>query len=178
MTSVSADDEAIGDRLRARAAQAGRLERGNGRFRFLTLLAAAAVVAIFIGMFVALLIGASPALRTFGFNFLITDYWNPVTEKFGIRPLIVGTLATSALAMLIATPVGIGHRNLLDRTLSALFAQPDRDRNRASGRHPQHHLRHLGLVRLRALVSENAAAGIDRRLREHPCAEDPLRRPP
>jgi phosphate transport system permease protein len=78
------------------------------RFRLLTQLAAFLVVAIFAGIIVMLTIGAWPAIKAFGFDFLITSKWNPVTEKFGAFPLIYGTLVTSALAMLIAVPVGIG----------------------------------------------------------------------
>lgn len=91
-----------------KAVRARKLERADRRFRAVTFLAAAAVVAIFIGMFLALWIGAMPALRTFGFSFLTTEAWNPVKEKFGILGPMVGTIETSAIAMLIATPIGIG----------------------------------------------------------------------
>ena len=49
-----------------------------------------------------------PAFKAFGFGFLTSEAWNPVTEKFGALASIYGTLVTSALAMLIAVPVGIG----------------------------------------------------------------------
>lgn len=91
-----------------RAARAKSLVRADKRFRILTLAAVIAVIVIFIGMFLALAIGSAPALRTFGFGFFTSDDWDPVQELFGGRPAIVGTLVTSALAMLIATPVGIG----------------------------------------------------------------------
>src|ERR1051325_1336150 len=44
----------------------------------------------------------------FGFGFLTTQVWNPVTEHFGALASMYGTLITSALAMLVALPVGIG----------------------------------------------------------------------
>jgi phosphate transport system permease protein len=44
----------------------------------------------------------------FGFHFLATSTWNPVTENFGAVPFIFGTLMTSALALLIAVPFGVG----------------------------------------------------------------------
>ncbi len=78
------------------------------RFRLLTQLAALVVVALFAGMIALLTIGAMPAIKAFGWEFLTTSTWNPVTQKFGGFPLIYGTLVTSALAMLIAVPVGIG----------------------------------------------------------------------
>jgi len=66
------------------------------------------VVAIFLGVLIALLNGAWPAIKTFGFSFLWTEKWNPVTEKFGALAPIAGTLISSFLAMAIAVPVGIG----------------------------------------------------------------------
>ena len=52
-------------------------------------------------------IGSLPALSTFGFGFLVTERWNPVTEKFGALAPIYGTIVTSFIAMLIAVPVGL-----------------------------------------------------------------------
>jgi phosphate transport system permease protein len=51
--------------------------------------------------------GSLPALSTFGLAFVTTEVWNPVTEKFGALAPIYGTLVTSAIAMLIAVPVGL-----------------------------------------------------------------------
>lgn len=77
-------------------------------FRFLTLGAAITVLAILFGVFASLMIGAWPAFRTFGLDFLTTQSWNPVTEKFGALAPVYGTIVTSLIAMLIAIPVGIG----------------------------------------------------------------------
>jgi len=66
------------------------------------------VVAIFGGVIASLVIGAIPAVKAFGFSFLTSEAWNPVSEKFGALASIYGTVVTSALAMLIAVPVGIG----------------------------------------------------------------------
>src|SRR5439155_25250108 len=44
---------------------------------------------------------------TFGFNFLVEERWNPVTERFGALAPIYGTLVTSFIAMLIAVPLGL-----------------------------------------------------------------------
>ncbi|HEY2924391.1 MAG TPA: phosphate ABC transporter permease subunit PstC [Candidatus Eisenbacteria bacterium] len=52
--------------------------------------------------------GAGLALRTFGLGFLTSTDWDPVTEKFGALPYIYGTLVSSALALLLAVPLGIG----------------------------------------------------------------------
>jgi phosphate transport system permease protein len=105
------DSAAANDRESASGRRAGiarRLERVDATFHVVTWAAAFSVLAIFVGMFVALFKGALPALREFGFDFFTTSRWNPVTEKFGILHQIYGTLITSALAMLIAVPIGIG----------------------------------------------------------------------
>jgi phosphate transport system permease protein len=84
-----------------------RLRLGDSIFRWLTLLAAVAVLVLLSGVIIALINGSLPALQAFGFNFLIDERWNPVTEKFGALAPIYGTIITSFLAMLIAVPVGL-----------------------------------------------------------------------
>jgi len=89
----------------------GRLPVRSGAdrtFGFLSLASALFVLAMFVGIMVALTYGAWPAIQAFGFSFLWTQIWNPVTQKFGAVAPIYGTLITSAIAMLIAVPVGIG----------------------------------------------------------------------
>jgi phosphate transport system permease protein len=77
-------------------------------FRFTTLAFAVVVGSIVLAILISLLIGAWPALKTFGIGFLGSTEWNPVTEEFGALVPIVGTLATSAIAMLIGVPVSFG----------------------------------------------------------------------
>ncbi len=85
-----------------------RFGRNDAIFRWFTFGAACLVVLVFVGLIAALGQGSWLALHTFGFGFLTSTAWNPVTEKFGALPAIYGTLISSALAMLIAVPVGIG----------------------------------------------------------------------
>ena len=65
--------------------------------------------------------------------------------------------------MLIAVPVGLGIAIFLTELCPPCAAPADRHRDRAARRHPEHHLRHLGPVRLRALPAAVRAAGADRR---------------
>jgi phosphate transport system permease protein len=44
----------------------------------------------------------------FGWKFLVTTTWDPVAGNFGALPFIYGTVVTSALALLIAIPFGVG----------------------------------------------------------------------
>jgi phosphate transport system permease protein len=85
----------------------GRLRFGDKVFRHLTLAAAVLVLMILSGIIIALIYGSLPALQAFGFDFLVAERWNPVTEKFGALAAIYGTLVTSFIAMLIAVPLGL-----------------------------------------------------------------------
>jgi len=55
-----------------------------------------------------LTLSALPAIRRFGFGFLVNSVWDPVAEVFGAAPLIFGTLASSLLALAIAVPLALG----------------------------------------------------------------------
>ena len=91
----------------SRAAVLRRLRASDILFKTLTRAAAIAVLVLLSGTILSLVIGAAPALGTFGFGFLVSEVWNPVTEQFGALAPIYGTLVTSFIAMLIAVPVGI-----------------------------------------------------------------------
>jgi phosphate transport system permease protein len=94
------------DRLRDRVLR--RFELGDAAFRILTQLCAIAVLLLLSGVIISLAYGSAPALSTFGFGFLTSQAWNPVTENFGAAPAIYGTVVTSFLALLIAMPIGLG----------------------------------------------------------------------
>lgn len=46
--------------------------------------------------------------RKFGWSFLVTSVWDPVAGQFGALPFIYGTVVTSALALIIGIPLGVG----------------------------------------------------------------------
>src|SRR5919107_4462642 len=66
------------------------------------------VLVILGGVFVSLVMGALPALGTFGFSFAYMQVWNPVTEKFGALAPIYGTLMTALIAMVVGIPISFG----------------------------------------------------------------------
>jgi phosphate transport system permease protein len=86
----------------------GRMALFDALFMHATRLSTLAVLALLGGVIFSLIHGSLPAIKEFGVSFLFTESWNPVTEKFGARAPIYGTVVTSALAMLIAVPVGLG----------------------------------------------------------------------
>src|ERR1017187_5016226 len=84
-----------------------RLRLGDAAFRHLTRAAAVTVLVILGGIIVSLIHGSWPALRTFGFGFLVEEGWNPFTARFGAIAPIDGPVVPSLIAMLIACPVGL-----------------------------------------------------------------------
>jgi phosphate transport system permease protein len=72
--------------------------------------AATALLAALGGVLVALAIGGWPAISRFGVNFITAVTWdpNPEHEVYGAAGPIVGTLITSAAALLMALPVAGG----------------------------------------------------------------------
>ncbi len=108
VVDVALPGSAIGSSAAVSRAQAlRRLRLGDAVFHALTRAAAIGVLIILGGVILSLLIGSLPALREFGFGFLVEERWNPVTERFGALAPIYGTLVTSLIAMVIAVPLGL-----------------------------------------------------------------------
>jgi len=106
MTAVS--EAATSSALRTREATVRRFALTDMAFRTATRLSAILVLVLLGGVAISLITGSWEALSKFGFSFLTTESWNPVTENFGALAPIYGTIVTSAVAILIAVPIGIG----------------------------------------------------------------------
>jgi phosphate transport system permease protein len=85
-----------------------KLRDGDEIARVVTFLFAGSVVLITALLLVELWIGSALPRHEFGFKFFITRVWDPIAGDFGALPFIYGTLVTSAIALLIAVPLGIG----------------------------------------------------------------------
>ena len=70
--------------------------------------AAALVLAVVAVIVYETVRGAAPSLHAFGWRFLTGTRWDPVAERFGALPYVVGTLATSLLALALALPACLG----------------------------------------------------------------------
>nr|WP_233575662.1 phosphate ABC transporter permease subunit PstC [Noviherbaspirillum saxi] len=77
-------------------------------FHKLTLAFALSVLIVLVGIIVSLIFGAWPAFKEFGPEFITTVEWDPVNDQYGGLIAIVGTLATSLIALLIAFPISFG----------------------------------------------------------------------
>lgn len=81
--------------------------RGDNAFRGLTLVAALLILAIVLGIVIALLNESRLAMSAFGWGFVIGQNWDPVAQEFGALPFIYGTVVTSVVALALATPFGV-----------------------------------------------------------------------
>src|SRR3954447_10691825 len=89
--------------MRARAHARGA--RFETLFRYACGAAATALLGAMAGVCALLAIGGWPALSTFGVTFFTSTVWNPVTDVYGGAGPILGTLITSAIALLLALPL-------------------------------------------------------------------------
>jgi phosphate transport system permease protein len=105
--------------------QAGILKVWGDRIFRVACYSAALVVPSLILLLVVLLIKSSlPSLQKYGIAFLYQSDWDPSREKFGSVPFIYGTLMTSALAMLIALPLGVAASTFLCEIAHRKLARP------------------------------------------------------
>lgn len=108
--------EHASDRSLEAPPQGRRFRLGDRVFSGSTGLIASGVVVLLAIIVVTLLSGGWRALSRFGLGFFIGTHWNPVVgrESFGALPFIFGTLVTSAIAIFLAVPVGVGLALLLN----------------------------------------------------------------
>lgn len=65
-----------------------------------------------------------PALSKFGFSFFTQSTWDPVNGVFGAAPALFGTLVSSLLSLIIATPLAIGVAIFLSEFAPRQLRQP------------------------------------------------------
>jgi phosphate transport system permease protein len=90
------------------AAAGRRLRQGDGIAHAAALLFGASVVAIAGLLAWELWRNSALAWREFGVRFLTSQQWDPVAGQFGAAAFVYGTLMTSAIALAIAVPLGVG----------------------------------------------------------------------
>ena len=81
---------------------------GDVAFRVLLTVFGITVIVLVAAIAWVLTAAAMPSIRRFGPAFLWTSRWDPVHSIFGALPFIFGTVASSALALLIAVPISLG----------------------------------------------------------------------
>src|ERR1039457_4366345 len=85
-----------------------RLRSADEIAHLITLIAAGTLLLITALLVYQLWIHSAEARHRFGWSFFVTRTWDPVAGQFGALPFIYGTLVTSAVALVLAVPLGVG----------------------------------------------------------------------
>jgi phosphate transport system permease protein len=80
----------------------------EGPFKTATRAASFLLIAVMAAIFLLLLYQSFPVFKTFGFTFITSSRWNPVSNNFGSLASIIGTLVTSLIAIIFGVPLALG----------------------------------------------------------------------
>ncbi|HEU5068792.1 MAG TPA: phosphate ABC transporter permease subunit PstC [Verrucomicrobiae bacterium] len=97
---------------------------GDHAFKWLTLFMALSVFALIGLIGYELAHGSTLALKKFGWRFLVSSDWDPVSEQFGALPFIFGTLVSSLIALVIAVPLSVASAVFLTEMAPRWLRQP------------------------------------------------------
>lgn len=81
---------------------------GDRILKYITLAVAWGFIALVMSLAGMLVWHAWPAFQAMSLDFFTTTVWDPVAPTFGVLSFVYGTVASSAIALLIGAPVGIG----------------------------------------------------------------------
>ncbi len=93
-------------------------------FHKLTLGFSLIVLVALLGILISLFVAAWPAFKKFGVEFIWRVEWDIINEEFGAAIAIFGTLASSAIALLIAVPLSFGIALFLTETCPVWLRRP------------------------------------------------------
>src|SRR5215472_4763518 len=85
-----------------------RLHAGDQAAYIVTLICATSIILITSLVAFELFTNSATSRHRFGWGFLFTRTWDPVAGAFGALPFVYGTCVTSALALVLAVPLGVG----------------------------------------------------------------------
>ena len=97
---------------------------GDSVYRWLTMAFALCIPVLLLFIAIEVATAAWPALRTFGFGFLFSSDWDPPHNVFGAAPAIYGTIISSIIALVIATPLALGVAIFLSEFAPSWLRQP------------------------------------------------------
>ena len=97
---------------------------GDRIYRWLLTALALTLPLLLVAIVAELLVSAWPSIHKFGFAFVWTSVWDPVSEVYGAAPMIFGTLVSSLLALVIAVPLALGVAIFLTEFAPLWIRQP------------------------------------------------------
>jgi phosphate transport system permease protein len=82
------------------------------------------VLIALLGIIISLFINAWPTFQKFGLQFIWRVEWDVINQEFGAAIAIVGTVASAAIAMVLAVPLAFGVAVFLTETCPAWLRRP------------------------------------------------------
>ena len=123
MTDVTA--RLPGDLLDSRADRSlSTSAHGDRVFQIIITAFALSIPALLLIIAISIGLAAWPALSRSGLSFLTESTWDVGAGKFGAAPAIYGTIVSSALALVIATPLALGVSVFLSEIAPKWLRQP------------------------------------------------------
>jgi phosphate transport system permease protein len=105
-------------------AQIEGASHGDGVYRWATLAFALVIPGLLLLIGMEVFRAGWPAFKAFGFPFFTSSAWDPVNGSFGAAPAVFGTIVSSILALLIATPLAVGVAVFLSEFAPSWIRQP------------------------------------------------------
>ncbi len=87
---------------------ARRRSLSNGVYRGLLMVMAGIFVGLVAWYLISIIVESKPAFSTLGFSWIFQKVWDPGHGKYGLLPFILGTIETTAIALVLAVPIGLG----------------------------------------------------------------------
>jgi len=108
----------------SRKVRRGHSPFGDRLFQTVLLGAAWFVLLVVVALFVELIVAAWPGISSLGLRVLGNAKWDPNDGSFGVLAFVFGTLVTSAIALLVAGPIGIAVALFLSDLAPRWLRQP------------------------------------------------------
>ncbi len=102
----------------------GGSSTGDRAYKVVTTACAVLIPTLLCLIAIEVFVGGWPALHKFGLAFFTRSEWNAVDGKFGAAPAVFGTIVSSALAIIIATPLAVGVAIFLSEFAPKWLRQP------------------------------------------------------
>jgi phosphate transport system permease protein len=81
----------------------------SNRLYWTVLVVAGSIFVALVGWYlIAIIVGARPAFATLGVSWIFEKVWDPAHGHYGLLPFILGTIETTAIALVLAVPIGLG----------------------------------------------------------------------
>jgi len=118
----------VGQKIKSRPLRPHE-ELGDRVFRGLTLGTSVFVVLLLAGFVLLLFSDSGESIAQFGLGFFTSSDWNPVETEvnkvaFGALPFIYGTVVTSVIALVLATPIALGAALFVSEYAPRWIGQP------------------------------------------------------